>query len=331
MFSIIERPENALRELVNARSLWAAYTAARAEVAKVRGSMSWKMQDGNEYLVSRGRAGEHLKSLGRRTPETEQMFAAFRSRKERAQARLEEMRRRIEEQRKLNRIYGVGRTPVVVVRALAALQDAGVADKFLVIGTHALYAYEMAAGVHVQSDALATRDLDLLFDMRKRVAFFTTLEQGHEQSLIRVLRKADPTFQVLENQKHTAVNDSGFEIDVVRRARSQDDPHPLRMSDDENDFWAVQISQGERIQSARHFEHLVVAPGGEMATMRTVHPLDFVRLKRDLSRSRARDPVKAPKDRLQADVVQQLWDEYLRHVERPADEPRTPTPPEGSW
>lgn len=315
MFSILERPENALRELINARSAWQAYIAAKVAAAKLKGSMGWKAQDGQEYLISRGTAGEHLKSLGRRSPETEKVLTAFRSRKERALARLESMKKRIEEQRKLNRLYGVGRTPVVVVRALAALEEAQLADKFLVIGTHAMYAYEVAAGVHVQSEALATQDLELLLDVRKRVAFFTTLERGEEQSLIKVLRKADPTFRVLDEQKQTAVNDKGFEIKVVRRAKKPDDPHPLRMSDDEDDFWAVQISHGEQIQSARQFEHLVVAANGEMAVMRTLHPLDFVRLKRELSKRRGRDPLKAPKDRLQADVVQQLWDEYLRHLE----------------
>src|SRR5687768_4033951 len=27
------------------------------------------------------------------------------------------------------------------------------------------------------------------------------------------------------------------------------DPHPLRLSDDENDFWAVQVDQGEELAS----------------------------------------------------------------------------------
>jgi hypothetical protein len=91
----------------------------------------------------------------------------------------------------------------------------------------------------------------------------------------------------------------------------------MRMSVDENDFWAAQIDQGEKIASGRKFEHLVVAPNGEMATMRTLHPLDFVRLKLALSRRPGRDPQKAPKDRMQARVVRQLWDDSLQHMENP--------------
>jgi hypothetical protein len=199
------------------------------------------------------------------------------------------MKARLEEQRKLNRVYRVGRAPNVVVRALAALDAAGVADKFMVIGTHAVYAYETAAGVRVESGALATIDLDLLFDARKRLAFATTLQKGGARSLIGILKKADPTFKVLRNQLQTIVNEKGFEVEFI--------------ADDD-------------VASGRKFEQLVVATNGEMAIMRTLHPLDFVRLKQRLAKLPGRDPQKAPKDRLQAKVVQQLWDEYLHRLER---------------
>ena len=51
--------------------------------------------------------------------------------------------------------------------------------------------------------------------------------------------------------------------------------------------------------------------------MRTLHPLDFIRLKLELAERPGRDLLKAPKDRLQSQVVQKLWDEYLQHLDRP--------------
>lgn len=307
---LLEREESSLRELVNARATWRAFVAARREARQVRGSMVWKDVGGRSYLVRKNAAGAQT-SLGPRSPETETLYERFQASKQQAQARLKAMKARVDEQRKLNRIYGVGRAPVVVVRTLAALEEADLSDHFMVIGTHALYAYETAAGVLVESGAMATRDLDLLFDSRQRLAFTTTLQRGVDRSLIAVLRKADPSFRVMRDQLHTAVNDDGFEIDVIRRMAGQSDPHPMRMSDDEDDFWAAQIDQGAKILSGRKFEHLVVATNGEMATMRTVHPLDFIRLKQELASRPGRDPQKAPKDRLQAEVVQQLWEHSL--------------------
>lgn len=314
-FHHVELQESQLRELVNARSTWRSFLEARAEAAQVKGSMVWKAVSGHTYLIRKSATGSQ-KSLGPRSAQTEEMFASFQARKERAQARLRAMKARAEEQRKLNRLYRVGRVPNVVVRTLAALDAAGLGDKFLVIGTHAIYAYEAAAGVLVASSALATRDLDLLFDTRKRLAFLTTLRRSEDRSLIQVLQKADPSFRVLKDQMQTAVNDDGFEVDIIRRQAKDGDPHPLRMSDDEGDFWAAQISQGEQIVSARRFDSMVVSASGEMAIMRTLHPLDFIRLKRQLARRVGRG-VKAPKDRHQAEVVQALWEQYLRHLEPP--------------
>lgn len=313
MYQLVELEESQLRELVNARSTWRAFTEAKREAQQVKGSMVWKGVAGHTYLIRKSARGAQ-KSLGPKDTDTEAIFESFQRRKERAEGRLKAMKQRLEEQRKLNRLYRVGRTPKVVVRALAALEAADLSDKFMVIGTHAVYAYETAAGVLVDSSAMATRDLDLLFDARKRVAFATTLKKGEDRSLIRVLQKADPSFRVRADQLHTAVNDDGFEIDIIRREAAASDPHPMRMSDEEDDFWAAQIDQGEKIASGKKFEHLVVAANGEMATMRTLHPLDFIRLKLELSRRPGRDPQKAPKDRLQAEVVRQLWDEYLKFL-----------------
>lgn len=53
----------------------------------------------------------------------------------------------------------------------------------------------------------------------------------------------------------------------------------LNMSDADDDFWAVQVSMGEKLQSARRMDQVVVVTSGEMALMRTVHPLDFARIK----------------------------------------------------
>ena len=56
-----------------------------------------------------------------------------------------------------------------MVNILNVLDKAGVATHFLVVGTHALYAFETAAGVRIAEQAMATRDVDMLFDARKRL------------------------------------------------------------------------------------------------------------------------------------------------------------------
>lgn len=128
-----------------------------------------------------------------------------------------------------------------------------------------------------------------------------------------VWRKVDPSFEVSDDQLYTARNQDGFEVDIIRRAAKDADPHPLRMSDEEDDFWAVQVSMGEKLQSARRMDQVVVATSGEMALMRTIHPLDFTRIKEALSQQFGRDPNKRGKDALQSRIVTELVNAYLPH------------------
>lgn len=313
MPDFLELTENQSRQYIDAQALVRAQGEALDDAAQVRGSMIWRELRGVRYLI-RTSAASAQKTIGPDSPATQAIYERFMERKQAATVRVKSLTLRLEEQRKLNRLYGVGRAPNVIVKVLNALQKAGIAGQFLTVGTNAIYAYESACGVRVGTEAMATRDMDLLFDTRQRAAFVSTLRRL-DTSLLAVLRKADPSFRVLRNQLQTAVNDDGYEVDIIRRTAKDGDPHPLRMSNSEDDLWAVQVSSGEKMVAGRKFQQLVVAASGQMAMMQTLHPLDFIRIKTQLAASLHRDPLKRPKDKLQADVVQSLWDSYLRHRE----------------
>ncbi len=283
------------------------------DAAQVRGSMIWRELRGVRYLI-RTSAASAQKTIGPDSEDMRAIYDRFMERKQSSVARVKSLTARLEEQRKLNRLYGVGRAPNLIIKVLNALQKAGIASQFLTVGTNAIYAYESACGVRVGTEAMATRDMDLLFDTHQRAAFVSTLRRL-DTSLLAVLRKADPSFRVLRNQLQTAVNDDGYEVDIIRRTAKDGDPHPLRMSPSEDDLWVVQVSSGEKMVAGRKFQQLVVAASGQMAMMQTLHPLDFVRIKTQLASSLQRDPLKRPKDKLQAEVVQSLWDSYLQHLE----------------
>lgn len=308
---VTENSENQLRQYTDASAVFEAHRRAAKEASAVRGSMFWRDLRGTKTLIRTSAAGAQH-SLGKESEHTLAMYASFMDRKAQLEQRYKSLSIKLEEMRKLNKVYGVGRTPQVVVSLLQAMDKAGIAEQFQTVGTHALYAYESACGVRVGTEALATRDVDLLYDTRQHVSFVTTMNRL-DASLISVFQKADKTFRVRKEQLQTAVNDDGFEIDVIRRIAMDNDPHPLPMSGAEEDLWAVQVGSGNQLVSGRRHEQMVVSPRGDMALMRTVHPLDFIRVKAALAASVDRDPLKRPKDRLQAQVVQLLWDEYLRH------------------
>jgi len=306
---LIELSESQTRQQLDASSVFTALLEARAEAAVVRGSMIWREIDGRRYLIRTSTAGAQ-KSLGPESSETQAIAARFFDRKEMAAERLKQLTEQVVVMQRMNRALRVGRVPNVVVDTLIALEKAGVAEHFLVVGTHALYAYESAAGVRIPDGAMATRDVDLFFDTRKGIKLFSSLGRL-DSSMIALLQKVDKTFRVRHSSKYTAVNAAGFEVDIIRRVARDGDPHPLRMSDDEDDLWAAQVPSGDNILGARPFEEVVVATSGAMARMRTIHPLDFARIKDRLSKATDRDPLKARKDALQASVAREIVRDYL--------------------
>lgn len=305
--------ESQSRQYIDAETVFLALRDAISKAAEVRGSMIWRELRGVRYLI-RTSASSAQRTIGEFSPETQKIYDDFVARKASLTARVSGLKEQIRLQQRLNRAQRVGRTPNIVVNILNALEKVGVAEHFLVVGTHAIYAYEAAAGLRVAEGAMATRDIDLLFDTRKRLAFFTALKNG-EHSLLGLIRKIDPSFELVPDQLYTARNQDGFEIDIIRRPAVMGDPHPLRMSEDDEDFWAMQVSMGNALLSSRLFNQMVVATSGEMAMMRTIHPLDFSRIKLALSEQSGRDPNKSGKDLLQSKIISALVHEYLPHLE----------------
>ena len=196
---------------------------------------------------------------------------------------------------------------------LGRLASTQLSPHFRVVGTHALYAYEATAGVRLDSDTLATRDIDLLWDTRKRILFSTQLAKV-DSSMLGVLKKVDSSFRIRKSQKYTAVNKDGFEVDIIRRERAGDDPHPIKLSDEDEDFWVVQARRANVLLDSPGFSAVIVATNGTMARMKTVHPATFVAFKRWLGNQAEREPLKRRRDVLQADAVQELLDNYLPQV-----------------
>jgi hypothetical protein len=305
------------RQYIDAEAAWRALDDARRAAEEVRGSMMWRAQAGRRYLVRVAASGAQT-SLGPHSPENEEIHARFIARKEFVESRQKQLRETIQQHVRINRALRIGRVPNVVVDTLNALAKAGLQQHFLTVGTHALYAYETACGVRVQTEATATQDMDLLLDTRKYLSFVTTM-QRLDTSLLGIFQKVDKTFVLRGDQKYTAVNSTGFEIDVIRRtahgAAGERDPHPLRVSAFEEDFWAVQVSSGQAPLDGGRFSQVVVGTSGSMAMMHVPSPESFVRIKTALSQQPDRDPLKSRKDALQAQVVQQLLDIYgLQHV-----------------
>ncbi|MDD5329240.1 MAG: GSU2403 family nucleotidyltransferase fold protein [Sulfuricella sp.] len=310
---LIDIGNDARRQFIDAQSVFTAWEGASRSAADVRGGMYWKHQGKTDYLI-RTSPDNTQKSLGPRSDETTAIHEKFIARKATAEARVAQLAAELTRHQRMNRALFVGRAPQMLVDILNTLSRAGISEHFTVVGTHALYAYEAAAGVRIgSSDALATQDVDLLWDTRKRVVFATQMKVLGS-SMLGLLRKVDSTFEIRQDQRYTAVNGKGFEVDIIRREASEGDPHPLRLTDHEDDIWAIQAKRAGALLSGPRFSSMIVSSSGYMARIETISPLTFVKFKRWMAAQPDRDSMKTSRDGLQADIVQQLIDEYLPHL-----------------
>jgi hypothetical protein len=307
MTTWIELNEAQRRQQLDAESVFDAHESTEEEAWRHRGFMFWREVKGRNYLV-RSMPDARQQGLGADSEATRKTYETFTARKSVVEARLKDLREQMVTMQRLNRALRVGRTPDILIDVLNTLAKARLAEHFLLVGTNALYAYETAAGVRLPNDVLATRDADFLYDTRSRAAFVQIMDQ-RGGSFLDLLRKADKTFERHPSDNHTAVNSRGYEIDLLRRFPPPDkesSEHPMRMTPHEDDLWAVRAPTGNKLLAARLFSQVVVGTSGQMARMRTVHPLAFARIKRQLAQDPEREALKAPKDAAQAELVEEL-------------------------
>lgn len=305
--------DDARRQYIDAQSAFTEWERAVKAAAEVRGGMYWKRQGTAEYLIRTSPANTQ-KSLGRKSPETEAIFNKFTNRKETAEQRVKDLAEELTRHQRMNRALYVGRAPQMMVDVLRELAKADISEYFTLVGTHAIYAYEAAAGVRIEpSDALATQDIDLLWDTRKHMIFSTQMKVSGT-SMLGVLKRIDPTFEIRPDQQYTAVNSKGFEVDIIRRMATKEDPHPIRITEDEDDFWVAQAERAGVLVNAPRFTSVVVSPSGYMARVTTISPVVFVEFKRWMSQQPDRAALKRTRDALQADIVEELVEEYLPHL-----------------
>jgi hypothetical protein len=308
---------DAARQYIDARQTFLALRDARREAQQVRGSMYWHGQ--SDSLIRTSTRGAE-KSLGKRTPETEKIYADFMARKTELTQRVDDLKLQIRRHERVNKALYVGRVDPTVIELLTRLESADLSEYFHVVGTHALYAYETAAGVRFDANVTATRDIDLLWDVRKRMSFWTQMERL-DSSFLALLRKVDASFRVRQSQRYTAVNAEGFEVDILRRMRKGDDPHPIKISkrtkgeqvvDQPTELEELSVVQAERADvflNTPSFEAVIVDRNGRMAMMRTIQPKVFVEFKHWMSNLLDREPIKRQRDAAQAKAVQDLLDE----------------------
>lgn len=299
-----------IRERIDMAQLWDAWIEADdLRRHSFRGTIGWEVRSGREYLYSRKRGV--VKSLGLRSPDTEQTHKAFQDGREANRARLESLSIEMDRQAAVLRSLNAGRLPIMAARTLRALRTHDKGATIRVIGTNALYAYESLAGVVFNLESTATGDVDILVDDRNRLRLLTDADE--QIGLTRLVQQAvDKTFQSRGTMDFRLTNDKGYMIEFVRPEpaplyRIMPGADPL----EPGDIRPAPIVGLQWLVNAPVVEMIALDERGFPAPMRCPDPRHWTVHKLWLSTREDRDPQKKIRDRQQADVMLRLLAERL--------------------
>jgi len=296
---------------VNSCQLHAALDDARRTLSEYRHGMRWVQSKGKRYLVRLVDSKGYGRSLGVEDEKTHSILENFKMGKENAKTRYKSISEKVLRQARLNTALRMGRINRQAAHILDMLNKTNLSNDFIVVGTHALYAYEAMAGVYIEPDLLATEDLDFCFDARRPLKLITEkIGKAESNGLLGLLQKVDKSYKLLgERGSFRAVNDKGFMVDVITPQRDMLKNTPITFGTD--DLIASEVPNLHWLVNAKKHREIVIAYNGIPLSMRVPDPRAFALHKAWLSQNPDRNPVKRERDRAQAQLVVSLIARYL--------------------
>lgn len=281
---------------------------AREDMVKYKGNMFWRTLSGNEYLIRQVRAGIQ-KSLGIRNNENEVLYENFQSKKKELIDKISSLVDQQNKQARMCVAVRVNRVPFMVAQIARKLAEFPVlAKKTLIVGTNALYAYEATASVRFETSIVATRDVDVLWDSRKKISIIAEEPGG----FMGLLKSVDKTFEVMRGSTFRAANKNGFMVDLIQPMKKNIlITSAASLSEFSDDLVAVEIKGLEWLVSCPKFRAIVIDQKGYPAPMIVPDPRAFVMHKLWLSKQDEREPTKKKRDLEQSRAVFELVTDKL--------------------
>jgi hypothetical protein len=175
----------------------------------------------------------------------------------------------------------------------------------MVVDTHALHAFEFAAGVFIDTP----RDSPLIESAAQQLTLASTAPVAPDKFL-RLLRQADRSYETLPGDDAAAVNKLGFRVRLLRPPTAHSG---LRMVVRDAPGDPLPAASGDLVAllAAPKFSQVVIGRRGDPVTMVVPDPRALALHKLRLSRRQDRDPADRERDRVQAAALAELILRYL--------------------
>jgi hypothetical protein len=300
------------RQLIDTQQVYEAWRAANAESNhRFAGGMRWGERTGTEYLLRK--TGKAETSLGPRNKETEAAYDAFMRGRADNKSRLTGLSAKLDTLAPVNVAMGLARMPHIAARIIRECDERGLlGEQLVVVGTNAIFAYEVVAGVHVDSGLIATGDIDLLYDARRHISL--AVSGINTSGLIGLLQKVDESFAPTNPRSFRAVNRNGYLVDLIR-PETRDvfrDRLPAGLTDMPDDLEGAAIFGLGWLVNSPKLEAIAIDDKGYPVRLIVIDPRAFALHKAWVSNRQDREPIKAARDLEQAKAAAIIATQYLK-------------------
>jgi hypothetical protein len=310
MFKFIEYNNEQRKTYVNTEHTYMTYLELFHKYNKsYRYKMGWNKADAKEYLYRECYDTHKRISLGRRGEDTELILKKFKEQKQELKESLKKYKALLQRQAKLSKFEKINRVPNVLVNLLRAINEYGLDDKVIIIGTNALYSYEARCGVFMEEEHLATFDIDI-FNKRETkisVALKTKLPQ---KTLRAILEDTDKSFSKAKEAPYRFYNNDGVVVEIIT---------PISKGETEQDEFSgvlnLEIDGIKWLRSSELSKVMVIGENGICANMTTIKPLEYAVYKYWLGKHEREDYIKKQRDMSQSTLVTKLIEEYMPNIE----------------
>jgi len=294
-----------LRVAANLRQYYDLWLETRRGLAELNYSLSWQMKGAVEYL--RRRSGPSDTTMGVRSPETEAIMAKHAADKAMFEAQDEARTPLLFD---TCRQYVALRMGIIASSAAAILRAADIrgyiGSALMVVGTHAMAAYELEASARFALGMDATEDFDLAwaaFDKKTVLA----LSSRAPVSLLALLKSVDGTYTVNTERSFQARNKDAYEVELLI-APSRVGTLPSAIG-----FSPIPMPEQEWLLHGKPIDQVVCGRDKTPARIVAPDPRWFALHKLWMSEKPQRNPLKKPKDRNQGLALLKTIRQFMPH------------------
>jgi hypothetical protein len=284
-----------LRILEDTAIAYDRWISAHRELAAAGPPLQWKSISGKQYLYER-RGNDWGSSHGVRAPETEAQFEQSSEAIGRAEAAIAGTDERLAI---LAAQYRALRLPRVHPTFGAVCREADrrglLGSSLLVVGTNAMPAYEIEAQERFADHLTATQDCD--FAWAGPLQLTVDAAAGAATPFYSLLKAVDSMFTVNQERPWQARNAEGYEVEILL-APSRAGDYPAR-----DPVRPVPMPEQDWLLNGKKVSHVVFDLGNRPVRIVAPDPRWMALHKLWLSTKPNRNPLKAPKDRAQGELL----------------------------